>query len=82
MDAGTIVTLLSLTITNVVALCIAYIRQKRHSERNYGIKNGRGDLFKQIVPKSPLNEALKEWKETTKQIRKNRNDNSRYSRKV
>ena len=27
-----------------------------------------GDLFKQIVPKSPLNEALKEWKETTKQI--------------
>ena len=48
MDAGTIVTLLSLTITNVVALCIAYNRQKRHSERNYGIKNGRGDLFKQI----------------------------------
>ena len=48
MDAGTIVTLISLTITNVVALCIAYIRQKRHSEKNYGIKNGRGDLFTQI----------------------------------
>ena len=48
MDVGHIVTLLSLTITNVVALCVVYIRQKRYNDRNYGIKNGRGDLFKQI----------------------------------
>ncbi len=48
MDAGNIITLLSLTITNVVALCVVYIRQKRYNDRNYGIKNGRGDLFKQI----------------------------------
>ena len=48
MDAGNIITLISLTITNVVALCVVYIRQKRYNDRNYGIKNGRGDLFKQI----------------------------------
>jgi hypothetical protein len=48
MDAGNIITLISLTITNVVALCVVYIRQKRYNNKNYGIKNGRGDLFKQI----------------------------------
>ena len=48
MDAGNIITLLSLTITNVVALCVVYIRQKRYNDRNYGVKNGRGDLFLQI----------------------------------
>jgi hypothetical protein len=48
MDAGNIITLLSLTITNVVALCVVYIRQKRYNDRNYGVKNGRGDLFIQI----------------------------------
>jgi len=48
MDAGHIVTLLSLTITNVVALCVVYIRQKRYNNKNYGVKNGRGDLYKQI----------------------------------
>jgi hypothetical protein len=48
MDAGNIITLLSLTITNVVALCVVYIRQKRYNDKNYGIKNGRGDLFNQI----------------------------------
>jgi hypothetical protein len=48
MDAGNIITLISLTITNVVALCVVYIRQKRYNDRNYGIKNGRGDLFLQI----------------------------------
>ena len=48
MDVGHIVTLLSLTITNVVALCVVYIRQKRYNNKNYGVKNGRGDLFKQI----------------------------------
>ena len=48
MDAGNISTLISLTITNVVALCVVYIRQRRYNDRNYGIKNGRGDLFIQI----------------------------------
>jgi hypothetical protein len=48
MDAGNIITLISLTITNVVALCVVYIRQKRYNDKNYGIKNGRGDLFLQI----------------------------------
>ena len=48
MDAGHIVTLLSLTITNIVALCVVYIRQKRYNNKNYGVKNGRGDLYKQI----------------------------------
>jgi hypothetical protein len=48
MDAGNIITLISLTITNVVALAVVYIRQKRYNDKNYGIKNGRGDLFNQI----------------------------------
>ena len=48
MDAGNIITLISLTITNVVALCVVYIRQKRYNNKNYGVKNGRGDLFIQI----------------------------------
>ena len=48
MDAGNIITLISLTITNIVALCVVYIRQRRYNDRNYGIKNGRGDLFIQI----------------------------------
>jgi len=48
MDAGNMITLLSLTITNIVALCVVYIRQKRYNDRNYGVKNGRGDLFLQI----------------------------------
>ena len=48
MDAGNIITLISLTITNIVALCVVYIRQKRYNDKNYGVKNGRGDLFIQI----------------------------------
>jgi hypothetical protein len=48
MDAGNMITLLSLTITNIVALCVVYIRQKRYNDKNYGVKNGRGDLFIQI----------------------------------
>tara|TARA_Y100000296_G_scaffold56248_1_gene64531 strand:+ start:1016 stop:1159 length:144 start_codon:yes stop_codon:yes gene_type:complete len=38
------------------------------------------DLFKQIIPKSPLDEALRRFKETGKQIRKDRYENSRTSR--
>ena len=48
MDASSLVALLSLTITNIVALCISYMRQKRYAQNAYGIKNGRGDLYKQI----------------------------------
>jgi len=48
MDAGNTITLISLTITNVVALCIVYIRQKRYNNKNYGMKNGRGDLYEQM----------------------------------
>lgn len=48
MDASSLVALLSLTITNIVALCISHTRQKRYSKNNYGVKNGRGDLYKQV----------------------------------
>jgi len=27
---------------------VAYIKQQKRSAQNYGVKNGRGDLFKQI----------------------------------
>ena len=30
------------------------------------------DLFKQIIPPSPLEQAFKDWRETTKQINKER----------
>ena len=59
MDAGHIVTLLSLTLTNIVALCVVYIRQKRYNNRNYGMKNGRGDLYEQM---GKLHDMV--WKET------------------
>tara|TARA_R100001594_G_scaffold148865_1_gene205130 strand:+ start:1121 stop:1243 length:123 start_codon:yes stop_codon:yes gene_type:complete len=30
------------------------------------------DLFKQIIPPSPLDDALKKWRETSKKIKENR----------
>ena len=30
-----------------------------------------GELFKQLIPESPLKEAFRKWNETTKQIEKN-----------
>ena len=33
-----------------------------------------GELFKQIVPESPLKEAFRKWNETTKQIKEKQNE--------
>ena len=33
------------------------------------------DLFKQIIPPSPLEQAFKNWRETTKQIEKEKTEN-------
>ena len=33
------------------------------------------DLFKQLIPESPLKEAFRKWNETTKQIEKERMNN-------
>ena len=33
-----------------------------------------GELFKQIIPESPLKEAFRKWNETTKQIEKNNSE--------
>ena len=32
------------------------------------------DLFKQIIPPSPLEEAFKKWRETTKQIEREKDE--------
>ena len=34
-----------------------------------------GDLFKQIIPESPLKKACREWRETTKKIEKENKQN-------
>ena len=36
-----------------------------------------GELFKQIIPESPLKEAFRKWNETTKIIKENRKNNER-----
>ena len=33
-----------------------------------------GELFKQIIPESPLKEAFRKWNETTKIIKEKRNE--------
>jgi len=48
MDATNWFGLFGLTITNIAAVCIVYIRQKKYNNQNYGVKNGRGDLYKQV----------------------------------
>ena len=40
--------LIGIGIMNISAIMIAYIKQQKRSADNYGVKNGRGDLFKQI----------------------------------
>jgi len=35
------------------------------------------DFFKQLIPESPLEEAFKKWRETTKQIKKEREQNEK-----
>jgi len=48
MEVANIFGLLGLAIINTSAIIIAFIRQQKNSKDNYGVKNGRGDLFKQI----------------------------------
>ena len=40
--------LLGIVAVNASAVVIAYIKQQKSSRSNYGIKNGRGDLFCQV----------------------------------
>ena len=40
--------LIGIGMMNISAIMIAYIKQQKRSADNYGVKNGRGDLFKQI----------------------------------
>ena len=35
------------------------------------------ELFKQAIPESPLKEAFRKWRETTKQIKKEREQNEK-----
>jgi len=48
MEAINIFGLAGLAIMNIGAIAVAYIKQQRRSADNYGVKNGRGNLFKQI----------------------------------
>ena len=48
MEVANIFGLIAIAIMNVSAVMVAYIKQQKQSAHNYGVKNGRGDLFKQI----------------------------------
>jgi len=48
MEIANIFGLIGLAIVNTSAIIVAFIRQQKSSRSNYGIKNGRGDLFTQI----------------------------------
>ncbi len=48
MEVANLFGLLGLAIMNITTVMIAYIKQQKRSADNYGVKNGRGDLFKQI----------------------------------
>lgn len=48
MEVANIFGLIGLAIVNTSAIIVAFIRQQKSSRSNYGIKNGRGDLFTQI----------------------------------
>ena len=48
MDASSLFGLIGLTITNIAAVLTEYLRQKKYNRINYGVKNGRGDLYKQV----------------------------------
>ena len=48
MEVANIFGLIAIAIMNVSAVMVAYIKQQKRSAQNYGVKNGRGDLFKQI----------------------------------
>ena len=48
MEVVNLFGLLGLAIMNITTVMVAYIKQQKQSAHNYGVKNGRGDLFKQI----------------------------------
>jgi len=48
VEVANIFGLIGLAIVNTSAIIVAFIRQQKSSRSNYGIKNGRGDLFTQI----------------------------------
>ena len=48
MEIANLFGLMGLAIMNITTVMIAYIKQQKRSADNYGVKNGRGDLFKQI----------------------------------
>ena len=48
MEVANLFGLIGLAIMNITTVMVAYIKQQKQSAHNYGIKNGRGDLFKQL----------------------------------
>ena len=44
-----------------------FVKQAKRDMKPYEIYE---DLFKQIIPESPLKEAFRKWNETTKKIKK------------
>ena len=58
--------LLGIVAVNASAVVIAYIKQQKNSRANYGIKNGRGDLFFQI---GKLQDSIIEIREDVAELR-------------
>ncbi len=48
MDVFNIYGLIGVVIANTSAIMIVYLKNKRANSENYGIKNGRGNLFQQV----------------------------------
>ena len=48
MDINSIFGLLAIIVTNVGAISVAYLRQRKNNRSNIGIKNGRGNLIYQV----------------------------------
>jgi len=48
VDINSIFGLSAIIVANVGAIVVAHIRQRKNNLNNVGIKNGRGDLFRQV----------------------------------
>jgi len=48
LDILNIYGLIGVVIANTSAIIIVYLKNKRANSENYGIKNGRGNLFQQV----------------------------------
>tara|TARA_B100000902_G_scaffold319079_1_gene311220 strand:+ start:3378 stop:3617 length:240 start_codon:yes stop_codon:yes gene_type:complete len=48
VDVFNIYGLIGVVIANTSAIMIVYLKNKRANSENYGIKNGRGNLFQQV----------------------------------